>query len=64
MVAGLAFGEEHDQWSPQLVADRVELGVQPALGAPDVDLPRFSGERLAHFLPCPLELDRALEAER
>ena len=28
-----------------------------------LDLPLFSGERLAHILPCPLELDGAFEVE-
>jgi hypothetical protein len=35
MVAALALGEQHQYGPPLLVADGVQLGVQPALGAAD-----------------------------
>ena len=35
MIAHLAFGEEQDDPASLAIADGVQLGVQPALGAPD-----------------------------
>ena len=35
MVAALALGEQHQYGSAVLVADGVQLGIQPALGATD-----------------------------
>lgn len=35
LVAHLAFAEQHDQWPPLAVADRIKLGVQAAFCAPD-----------------------------
>jgi len=35
MVAALAFGEQHHYGPALLVADGVQLGIQPAFGAAD-----------------------------
>jgi hypothetical protein len=35
MIARLSLGQKQDDWLALAIADRVQLGIQSALGAPD-----------------------------
>lgn len=47
VIAHLAFGEQQDDRTPLAIAHRMELGVQPAFGAPDT-----SGNSPPHMMSC------------